>query len=150
MENAAVISAARLQQREDQVFLVLALVIGALTGLAVVAFILLTERAGMRLYPVGGAPVATRAVPGRRARWASATCCTAIFPTRAAAECRKPRRRCLPAEAASRCAPWWESSFALRQRWPAESRWGARGLRFKLARALLPCSDAAWDCVPKK
>ena len=46
---------ARLREREDQVFLVLALVIGALTGLAVVAFILLTERAGMRLYPVGGA-----------------------------------------------------------------------------------------------
>src|SRR5260221_13303742 len=46
---------ARLQQREDQVFLVLALVIGALTGLTVVAFILLTERAGMRLYPPGGA-----------------------------------------------------------------------------------------------
>jgi CIC family chloride channel protein len=46
----------RLQQHEDQVFLVLALVIGALTGLTVVAFILLTERAGMRLYPVGGAP----------------------------------------------------------------------------------------------
>src|SRR5215467_8151408 len=46
----------KLQQREDQVFMVLALVIGALTGLAVVAFILLTERMGMRLYPVGGAP----------------------------------------------------------------------------------------------
>src|SRR6266481_1012482 len=46
----------KLQQREDQVFLVLALVIGALTGLAVVAFILLTERMGMRLYPVGVAP----------------------------------------------------------------------------------------------
>jgi len=46
--------AAKLQQREDQVFLVLALVIGALTGLAVVSFILLTERAGMRLYPAGG------------------------------------------------------------------------------------------------
>jgi CIC family chloride channel protein len=43
-------------QREDQVFLVLTLVIGALTGLTVVAFILLTERLGMRLYPVGGAP----------------------------------------------------------------------------------------------
>ena len=47
---------ARLQEREDQVFLILALVIGAATGLAVVAFILLTERIGMRLYPVGGAP----------------------------------------------------------------------------------------------
>ena len=46
---------AELRQREDQIFLVLALVIGALTGLAVVAFILLTERMGMRLYPVGGA-----------------------------------------------------------------------------------------------
>jgi chloride channel protein, CIC family len=47
---------AELRQREEQVFLVLALVIGALTGLTVVAFILLTERMGMRLYPVGGAP----------------------------------------------------------------------------------------------
>ena len=45
----------KLQQREDQVFLVLALVIGAITGLAVVAFILLTERMGMRLYPPGSA-----------------------------------------------------------------------------------------------
>jgi CIC family chloride channel protein len=46
----------KFQEREDQVFLVLALVIGALTGLVVVAFILLTERMGMRLYPIGGAP----------------------------------------------------------------------------------------------
>ena len=45
----------KLQPREDQVFLVLALIIGALTGLAVVAFIVLTERMGMRLYPPGGA-----------------------------------------------------------------------------------------------
>jgi chloride channel protein, CIC family len=44
-----------LRQREDQVFLLLTLAIGALTGLAVVAFILLTERLGMRLYPVGSA-----------------------------------------------------------------------------------------------
>src|SRR6476659_1113272 len=47
---------ADLRQRESQIFMVLALVIGALTGLAVVAFIILTERLGMRLYPVGGAP----------------------------------------------------------------------------------------------
>ena len=40
-------------QQEDQVFLALTLVIGALVGLAVVAFIVLTERLGMRLYPVG-------------------------------------------------------------------------------------------------
>jgi chloride channel protein, CIC family len=46
---------AHLQQREEQVFLLLTLLIGALTGLAVVAFIVLTERLGMRLYPPGGA-----------------------------------------------------------------------------------------------
>jgi CIC family chloride channel protein len=44
-----------LEQHEEQVFLILALLIGALTGLAVVAFIVLTERLGMRLYPVGSA-----------------------------------------------------------------------------------------------
>src|SRR5450755_1170544 len=47
---------AGLRLRESQVFLILSLIIGAITGLAVVAFILLTERLGMRLYPVSGAP----------------------------------------------------------------------------------------------
>jgi len=46
---------ALIREREEQVFLGLALAIGAITGLAVVAFILLTERLGMRLYPVGSA-----------------------------------------------------------------------------------------------
>src|SRR3984957_10089750 len=46
---------AELRPREGQIFLVLSLVIGALTGLAVVAFIVLTERLGMRLYPPHGA-----------------------------------------------------------------------------------------------
>src|SRR6202050_5645154 len=42
-------------QRKERVLLVLSILIGALTGLSVVAFILLTERLGMRLYPVGSA-----------------------------------------------------------------------------------------------
>jgi chloride channel protein, CIC family len=46
---------ALLRDREEQVFLVLTLLIGALVGLAVVAFILTTERFGARLYPSGGA-----------------------------------------------------------------------------------------------
>ncbi len=48
-------SIAHFQQREEQIFLLLSLLIGALTGLAVVAFIVVTERLGMRLYPVGSA-----------------------------------------------------------------------------------------------
>jgi chloride channel protein, CIC family len=46
---------ALLNEREEQVFLILTLLIGALVGLMAVAFILLTERVGARLYPVGGA-----------------------------------------------------------------------------------------------
>jgi CIC family chloride channel protein len=60
-----------LREREDQVFLVLTLLIGALVGMVVVAFILLTERFGARLYPAGGAawrrllvPVAGSALMG--------------------------------------------------------------------------------------
>ncbi len=46
-------SAWRFAHREQRVLLVLSILIGALSGLAVVAFIVLTERFGMRLYPVG-------------------------------------------------------------------------------------------------
>jgi len=38
-----------LKRREDQIFLVLTLLIGALVGLVVVAFIALTEHAGLRI-----------------------------------------------------------------------------------------------------
>src|SRR6266403_1316547 len=44
-----------LRDREEHVFLILTLLIGALVGMTVVAFILLTERFGARLYPSGGA-----------------------------------------------------------------------------------------------
>ncbi len=44
---------ARFGQREDQIILILSVVIGAITGAVVVAFILITERLGMRLFPVG-------------------------------------------------------------------------------------------------
>jgi CIC family chloride channel protein len=50
-------------QREDRILLFLSIVVGALTGLAVVAFILLTERLGMRLYPVGSSPWSRVLIP---------------------------------------------------------------------------------------
>jgi chloride channel protein, CIC family len=52
-----------LKRREEQVFLLLTLVIGALVGLIVVAFIVLTEHAGLRIYPFGGAPWRRLLVP---------------------------------------------------------------------------------------
>src|SRR5215467_14065941 len=52
-----------LREREEQVFLALTLVIGALVGLVVVAFILLTERFGTKLYPPGGIGLRRLLVP---------------------------------------------------------------------------------------
>src|SRR5215468_8909240 len=51
------------REREDQVFLVLTLLIGAFVGLVVVAFILLTERVGAKLDPDGGMPLRRLLVP---------------------------------------------------------------------------------------
>ena len=133
-----------LQRREDQVFLVLALLIGALTGLAVVAFIVLTERLGMRLYPVGGAPwrrvlfpvVGSLGIGYLLFRY---------FPDARGSGYRRPRLRFTPVKVASLSAPCSESSFARRQHSPVESRWGARGLLSRWVRALLQCSGGAWD-----
>jgi CIC family chloride channel protein len=56
-------ASAHLHEREEQVFLLLSLLIGALTGLAVVAFIVLTERVGIRFFPVGSAAWRRIAIP---------------------------------------------------------------------------------------
>jgi CIC family chloride channel protein len=53
----------RLEQHEDRVFLALTLLIGALVGLVVVAFIVLTGNLGARMYPPGGAPWRRLVVP---------------------------------------------------------------------------------------
>jgi CIC family chloride channel protein len=52
-----------LRNREEQFMLLLAILTGLLTGLAVVGFILLIERLGARMYPVGGAAWRRLAVP---------------------------------------------------------------------------------------
>jgi CIC family chloride channel protein len=108
-----------LRQREGQIFMILALVIGALTGLAVVAFIVLTERLGMRLYPVGGAP-------WRRVLFPVAGSLTIGYLL------YKYYSRAM---AASPCARCWVSSSAPRQLSPAEFPSAARALRCRSAQA---------------
>ena len=49
------IESIRLREHENKVLLVLTLIIGAVVGLVVVAFIVLTENLGSKLYPGGGA-----------------------------------------------------------------------------------------------
>src|SRR5437588_9284253 len=52
-----------IRKHEDRLFLVLTLLIGAVVGLVVVAFIVLTERIGSKMYPAGGAAWRRLAVP---------------------------------------------------------------------------------------
>jgi hypothetical protein len=53
----------QLRRHEDKVLLLLTLIIGATVGLVVVAFILLTERLGSRLYPANAAAWRRFAIP---------------------------------------------------------------------------------------
>ena len=53
----------RLEKHEDRVFLLLTLVIGAVVGLVVVAFIVLTGNLGARMYPPDGSPWRRLLVP---------------------------------------------------------------------------------------
>jgi chloride channel protein, CIC family len=46
----------RIRRNEEQLFLALTLVIGVVVGLTIVAFVVLTERVGLRLYPAGAQP----------------------------------------------------------------------------------------------
>src|SRR5437764_12569505 len=55
--------ASRLPGREEQMMLLLSIVIGALVGLVVVAFILLTGRLAVRMYPPGSAAIRRVLVP---------------------------------------------------------------------------------------
>jgi len=57
------VEAERLQRHQDNLLLVLTLLIGAIVGLVVVAFILVTERLGSRLFPAGGAAWRRLAIP---------------------------------------------------------------------------------------
>jgi H+/Cl- antiporter ClcA len=93
-----------LRRREDRLALALSLVIGALVGLIVVAFILLTGRLAAHMYPAGGAAWRRVLVPTLGAL------VTGILLARAFPDARG------------------SSSAALR-RWRAGSRWGAKGRR---------------------
>ena len=131
-------------QRENQVFLLLTLAIGALTGLAVVAFILLTERLGMRLYPVGSAAWRRVLIPVGGSLGVGYLLFR-YFPNatrkrRAADKSRTVRpRRC---DYATHC----NRKILLHVNYTREraSRSGAKDLRFKLVVALRQCWAAPW------
>lgn len=53
----------RIRNNEEQLFLVVTLLIGVTVGLTIVAFVVLTERVGLRLYPPGGAAWRRLAMP---------------------------------------------------------------------------------------
>ncbi|HEX2712929.1 MAG TPA: hypothetical protein VHM88_12080 [Candidatus Acidoferrales bacterium] len=131
-----------MQQREDQVFLLLTLLIGALVGLAVAAFILLTERLGMRLYPVGSAAWRQVLIPVLGSlgmgyllfRYFPDARGSGVPQTKAALFARGG-----VITAATMFSPW-----------PAESRWDVRDPRSKLGVGLPRCWAAGWGCAPRE
>ena len=123
-------------QREDRVLLVLTLIIGAVVGLVVVAFILLTENLGSRLYPADGAAWRRLFMPVAGAL-SPASSSGALFSQRPRQRhsanqdgAVPPRRLHLLPHRAGQVLP------VFHHRWPAASRWAAKALRCKSARGI--------------
>ncbi len=148
-----------LRDREEQVFLVLTLLIGAIVGMVVVAFILLTERSGARLYPAGGAawrrllvPVAGSALMGYLLyRLFPDARGSGVPQTKAALYARGGRRpHCTLGADGFHLARWWENSSALRRRLPAAFRSAAKVRRFKLGPGSLQCLAEDSGCARRR
>lgn len=118
-----------LQKREEQLFLLLSLLIGALTGLAVVAFIVVTERLGMRLYPVGSAAWRRVLIPVTGSL-AMGFLLYRYFPNARGSGVPQTKPSSL-GMGSSPCVPFWASSSVQRPPLQAESPWVARGHPFR-------------------
>ena len=136
-------------QREEQVFLALTLVIGALVGLAVVAFIVLTEHMGLRLYPVGSDPwrrvlipiAGSLAMGYLLARYFPDARGSGVPQTKAALFARKGSIWLRTVIGKFVC-----TAAAL----PAEFRWDVKAPQCRWARESLLSWDGGWDCVRKR
>jgi len=138
-----------IQDREEQVFLVLSLLIGALAGLTVVAFIVLTERLGMRLYPVGS-PAWRRIAMPVGGSLVMGYLLYRYFPDARAVAYRRPRPLSMRAMETSRYALCSASSAVQRPLWRAEFRWVARDHLFKWELASPRFSAAGSGCVRRR
>lgn len=117
-----------LREREEQVFLVLTLVIGALVGMTVVAFILLTERFGTRLYPAGGAAWRRLLVPVAGSL-GMGYLLYRYFPDARGSGVPQTKAALYAREGRITLGRSSENSFALRRRLPAAYHLGAKARR---------------------
>ena len=137
------------QEREEQVFLALTLLIGALVGAIVVAFILLTERAGARLYPAGGATWRRLLVP-MVGSLLIGYLLYRFFRMPEAAESRKQKWHYGHAVVGFRSEQFLANSSVRQRHLLAESPWDARDPQCRSAPESRPCLADMWDCGLKK
>ena len=133
-----------LRNREEQVFLILTLLIGALVGMVVVAFILLTERFGARLYPAGGAawrrllvPVAGSGVMGYLLY--------RFFPDARGSGVPQTKAALYARGGLISLGTVLGKFFCTSATWPAGFRSAAKARRSKSGRESPPCWAANWD-----
>jgi len=134
----------RLEQHEDRVFLVLTLAIGAVVGLVVVAFIVLTGNLGARVYPPGGSPWRRLLVPVAGSL-ATGYLLSRYFPYARGSGIPQTKAALFAREGYIRFRTVLRISSAAPRHSPAESRSGARARPFKWAPALPPCSAGVSD-----
>jgi hypothetical protein len=136
-----------LRQRRDQLLLVIALVTGALTGATAVAFILLTERLGMRLYPVGSEVWRRVLIPVLDSLGVGYLL-SRHFPEARGSGVPQTKAGLFAHDGVITARTAFGNSFALPLRSQAGSRWDARSLLSRSEVELLRCWAVAWDGAP--
>src|SRR5713226_8455785 len=136
-------------QREERVLLFLSILIGALTGLAVVAFVVLTERRGMRLYPVGSAAWRRVLIP-IVGSLAMGYLLFRYFPDARGSGVPQTKAALFARDGVITLATLLGKFFCTSATLASGIPLGREGLPSRLAAASLRYWAAAWDCVPRK
>src|ERR1019366_9076855 len=131
-------------RREGRILLFLSILIGALTGLAVVAFILLTERLGMRLYPVGS-PAWNRVLILVVGSLGMRYLLFRYFLDARGSGVPQTKAALFARDGFISLGTASENSFARQPHWPAGFLSDARALPYKSAPGSPLCWGAAWD-----
>jgi hypothetical protein len=140
---------AALRHHEDKVLLVLTLVIGAVVGLVVAAFIYVPEDLGARLYPVGGAAWRRLVMPVTGALF-TGYLLSRYFPNARGSGIPQTKAALYPRDGFITFCTVLGNLDAVRHRWRAASHSGAKAPRYTLALAWLRYWDAALASGPRR
>ncbi len=140
-------STSDMESHEERVLLILTLIIGALVGLVIAAFIYVTENLAARMYPTGGGSWRVLVIPTAGALL-TGYLLSRYFPNARGSGIPQTKAACSCGTVSSRSGRSSASSHAPQSRWQAGSRWDAKDRRFISEPGWHRFWGGGWDSAP--